>query len=256
MYLPSQEKALGIIQCLDILEKTGEMPTTKDGPLCQKSEEWNAMRLLYHLSEFIDIDCPEFYEGQKEQNSLLAEETLRELIQRDECLSDIYEVLLEYSKEIPEPLSCQIAVPEKKKYHPNNINPEHVPNIWKWKNCQLLFVSVDACLKDPKGSKIEQSIITLMENNEYAPEGLVLYSYQQNKQTKKNIKTKEGKENKYQNLIITEDVWYTMPEPYQLDGLSWLGKNHMCVEQCIDILTKIRGNNININIKDDPKIII
>lgn len=228
MYLPSQEKALGIIQCLDILENSGELPTKQNGPLCLDAETWSAQRLLYHLGEFVEMEEPEFYESPGEQNNLLAEETLRELINRDNHLTEIYDILLGYSKELPSPRNYQVILPENKDYNSKIINPDKIPNIWKWQNCQLLFVSLDCCLRDPNGSKIKATIATIEENNGTRPEGIVLYNYDK--------KNKKG-------LLVLDDVWYNIPEPYQLKGLGWIGRNHMYVEQCIEIMEKIRGEN-------------
>jgi hypothetical protein len=143
MYLPSQERALGLLQCLDIIDKTGELPQKKDGPLCRDAQKWDGQKILYYLTEFFDIEEPEFYHGKKEQNILLAEETLRELVNRDDSLQEMYEILLDYSKELPPADSCQIILPENKDYNPNKTNPDTIPNNWKWANCQLLFVSLD-----------------------------------------------------------------------------------------------------------------
>jgi hypothetical protein len=238
MHFPSQEKALAIIQCLNILEKTGEMPTRKDGPLCLDAQKWSAQRLLFHLTEFFDIDEPEFYQDQNdqnEQNTLLAEETLREIIQRDENLGEIYSVLYEYSQDLPKVEQYQIVVPENKTYDPKKVNPDKIPNIWKWANCQLIFVSLDCCLKDPNGSKIKSLLKTLEEDQQTRPEGIIVYNYD------KKIKSE---------LCILDDIWYTLPEPYQLKGLGWIGRNHMCIEQCLDIMNKIRGQSPFAPIKD------
>lgn len=228
MYLPSQEKALAVVQCLNILEKVGELPTKKDEPLCLNSEAWSANRLLYHLSEFIDIEEPPFYDGQNEQNSLLAEETLREIINTEDQLSEVYEILLDYSQELPNPQHYQIVLPENKQYNPKTIKPDIIPNIWKWAHCQLLFVSLDCCLKDPNGKKIKAAVKTINENYECSPEAIILYNYDKKSKDK---------------LLITDDVWYTLPYSYQLNNLSWISRGHMGIEQCLEIMEKIRGQD-------------
>jgi hypothetical protein len=229
MYLPSQEKALASLQCLDILEKTGEMPSKKDGPLCLNAEKWSPEKLLYHIAEFVDIEEPAFYEGQLEQNSLLAEETIRELINKDDMLGETYEILLDYSQEIPEPKTCQIILPENKTIDIQSVNPDNIPNIWVWDNAQVIFVSTQALLKDPRGKKLCQTLETMKENDKTAPDAIVVYELKK--------KTKKSPSDEFP---IIDDIWYCLPEDYQKNGLGWLGRNHMCVEQCIEILNRIK----------------
>jgi hypothetical protein len=188
----------------------------------------------------VEIEEPQFYEGHREQNSLLAEETIREMINRDECLPEIYEILLAYSQEIPSPTNYRIAIGENESYNPKKQCPDEIPNIWGWKNTQLLFVSVDSCLKDPKGTTIKKTLKTLNEINETPPEALILYTYQKPR----------NKKSQKSNLLILEDIWYTIPEDYQLQELSWMGKNHMCVDQCIEILEKLRQEENRDNTKE------
>lgn len=232
MFLPTQENALAVVQCLDIIEKTGRFPKKSDGPICQNAENWDARKIHYHLSEFVDIEELPFYENQPEQNNLIAEEGLRELVNQSDMLYEAYDILLNYSKEIPEPESYKVIIPKNETFNPQKVNPDYVPNLWQWSNVSAIFLSLQALLKDPKGKKLTETLETIEQTQGKCPYPSAIVICQLKR------KPKNSNPNEFS---IVEDAWYTLKEPHQNGTISWLTNNQMCIEQVVDILEQIRN---------------
>jgi hypothetical protein len=230
--LPSQERAIGLLEVLEKMESEGRLPNPKLDKMVQQAQLWGSRKTLYYLREFIDAEGPEFYQGEVEQNETLAEEAIRNLINDSDSLNEAYSIIMSYADQIPEPKIIKRL--DGKRKMPTFINNRldihsEIPMIWSWEKVSILLIPFDLAF-----SANTKPLLKVIQKAELvSPHELrvaIIYRLK---------KLKHSKTDEYS--IISEDLWAHCPKEEALESPSWLLSHGMITEDILDILCDIKA---------------
>jgi len=228
LILPSQKRAIGLIEILEKMETEGRLPDPQKDKLVESAERWGSRKTLYYLREFIDAEGPEFYKGEVEQNDTLAEEAIRNLTNDNDSLNEAYAIIMSYADQIPEPKIIQrLGKGGKMPTIVNNkldiVTP--IPMVWSWETTSLLFVPFSIAFS-PNTKKMSRVIDQAEKKSPHELKAAIIYKL-------KKVKNKN-------ESTIEEDLWAHCPKKEALESPSWLLSHGMIPEDIIDILESIK----------------
>jgi hypothetical protein len=243
MILPSQNKAKGIIEILETLSKEGKMPS-KRRKLSGDAQKWGARKTLYYLRDFVDADGPEFYQGELEQNDIIAQEALQNLINDDESLEGALEILLQYCQPLKEPNYIKNLENLKENPHfcpqtcllkKSNLS-KPTPTLWVWNKTSILFLPFEYAFQ--KNTK---------EVKEFTNQAQELSPHSEVRATILGDFTLSQEETI--GFKLQEELWTHTPDSAALESPSWLLSHGMITEDILEIFDIIREEKTEIEIK-------
>jgi hypothetical protein len=234
--LPSQQKAIGLLEVLEKMENESSLPDPKRDKLAHHAENWGSRRTLYYLREFIDAEGPEFYRGELEQNEILAEEAIRNLANDTESLNEAYSIIISYADQIPEPkaitrLDSSKKIPTIVDNKLDIIKP--IPMLWTWNKASVLLIPFELafCPSTARLLKVIEHAETICPHELSTT---IIYKL-------KPIRSKK-------ESVIAEDIWAHCPKKDALESPSWLLSHGMITEDILHCLELIKDEDTPIEI--------